>query len=116
MLSKGETHTKVWVFFHKKLTMDDFGKCICIMEHIAYDKKLELKYGDEFLYERYKIKYNTKTKNFKRVRSTQIGDWKFIIANQKGETIYNCDEDWFKDHFDTKQSFREKKLNVLGID
>jgi hypothetical protein len=88
-------------------------KCICILEHRAWDKHIDLNSGKEFSYVKSKIKFNTKTKTHKIVRPGQMGDFSYTIIDDNGNSIYSCGEDWFNKHFSNKSFIREEKLNYV---
>ena len=88
-------------------------KCICIERHTSWGKEFDLLPGDIFLFDREKIKFNTKNGKFKVVKPSQIGDWHYYIYDLSEELVYSCKEDFFLEYFSTKQFEREEKLNKI---
>ncbi len=87
--------------------------CICIKEHRAWDKNIDLTLSQNFKYEKHKIKFNKKTRRPKIVRPGQMGSWSYNIYDNDDKFIYSCDEEWFNEYFSNLSFIREEKINSI---
>lgn len=88
-------------------------KCVCKSDFIDKKIDIDIRVGDVVLYDKYKVKFNTKTGNFKIVRLSQIGELKFQIYDLKEKPLALGPEDWFYEHFTEVPFLREDKISKI---